>query len=138
MVHDPDIIIGWNVIQFDFNLLQKRCDFYHIKFAIGRDKRPPRWRQNNTSGQQYIDMAGRVILDGIDLLKTATYNFPSFSLDYVATELLGLGKKVDDVDNRIKEITDNFHHDKLALAAYNLEDCRLVTLIFEKTLLLPC
>jgi len=136
MVHDPDIIIGWNVIQFDFNLLQKRCDFYHIKFAIGRDKRPPRWRQNNTSGQQYIDMAGRVILDGIDLLKTATYNFPSFSLDYVATELLGLGKKVDDVDNRIKEITDNFHHDKLALAAYNLEDCRLVTLIFEKTLLL--
>ncbi len=34
------------------------------------------------------------------------------------------------------EITDNFLHNKQALAAYNLEDCRLVWLIFEKTQLL--
>lgn len=135
-VNDPDVFIGWNVIQFDFALLQKRCDLYGINFTIGRDGRAPRWRKNQNSEQQFIDVNGRIILDGIDLLKTATYNFPSFSLDYVARELLGLAKKVDDVDNRIKEITDNFHHDKLALAAYNLEDCRLVTLIFNKTQLL--
>ncbi len=134
--HDPDIIIGWNVVQFDFDLLQKRCDLHNIKFAIGRDDKAPRWRKNKNSGQQFIDIAGRVVLDGIDLLKTATYNFPSFSLEYVATELLGRSKKVEDVDNRVQEITDNFHQDKLALAAYNLEDCRLVTLIFEKTQLL--
>ena len=47
-----------------------------------------------------------------------------------------MGKKVADVDNRVQEITDNFHHNKAALAAYNLEDCRLVWLIFEKTQLL--
>ena len=134
--NDPDVFIGWNVIQFDFALLQKRCDLHGITFTIGRDGRSPRWRKNKTSEQQFIDVNGRIILDGIDLLKTATYNFPSFSLDYVARELLGLQKKVDDVDNRVKEITDNFHHDKLALAAYNLEDCRLVTLIFNKTQLL--
>ncbi|GLX76739.1 DNA polymerase [Thalassotalea insulae] len=134
--HDPDVVIGWNVVQFDFNVLQKRCDLYQLLFSIGRDGKAPRWRKNNNSGQQYIDIAGRVVLDGIDLLKTATYNFPSFSLDYVATELLARGKKVEDVDNRVQEITDNFHHDKLALAAYNLEDCRLVTQIFEKTQLL--
>lgn len=134
--NDPDVIIGWNVIQFDFALLQKRCDIHHIDFAIARDGRTPRWRKNKTSEQQFIDVNGRIILDGIDLLKTATYNFPSYSLDYVATQLLGLSKKVDDVDNRVQEINDNFHHDKLALAAYNLEDCRLVTLIFEHTQLL--
>ncbi|WP_346776926.1 DNA polymerase II [Thalassotalea sp. G2M2-11] len=134
--HDPDIIIGWNVIQFDFNLLQKRCDLHHIQFAIGRDGKAPRWRKNTNSGQQFIDIAGRVVLDGIDVLKTATYNFPSFSLDFVANALLGIGKKVDDVDNRVQEIIDNFHQDKLALAAYNLEDCRLVTCIFEHTHLL--
>ena len=134
--HDPDIIIGWNVINFDFDLLQKRYDLHGIKFAIGRDGRTPYWRKNQASDQQFIEINGRVILDGIDLLKTATYNFPSFSLDNVANTLLGIGKKVDDVDNRLQEITDNFHHDKTALAAYNLEDCRLVILIFKHTQLL--
>ena len=134
--HDPDIIIGWNVINFDFNLLQKRYDLYGIKFAIGRDGRTPYWRTNKASEQQFIEISGRVILDGIDLLKTATYNFPSFSLDNVANTLLGIGKKVDDVDNRLQEITDNFHHNKTALATYNLEDCRLVILIFKHTQLL--
>lgn len=134
--HDPDIIIGWNVINFDFNLLQKRYDLHGIKFAIGRDGRTPYWRTNKASEQQFIEISGRVILDGIDLLKTATYNFPSFSLDNVANTLLGIGKKVDDVDNRLQEITDNFHHNKTALAAYNLEDCRLVILIFKHTQLL--
>lgn len=136
-IFDPDIFIGWNVINFDFSLLQKRMDIYGVEFAIGRDNSVPRWRKNsNNIDQNFIEIAGRVVLDGIDLLKTATYNFPSFSLDNVANTLLGIGKKVDDVDNRMAEITDNFLHNKPALAAYNLEDCRLVWLIFEKTQLL--
>lgn len=138
--HDPDILIGWNVINFDFNLLQKRCDIHNIAFNIGRNSKPPRWRTRSAAGsqneQKFIDIAGRVVLDGIDLLKNATYSFPSFSLDFVANALLGQGKKVDDVENRVQEINDNFLHDKFALAAYNLEDCRLVTRIFEHTLLL--
>jgi len=134
--HDPDIIIGWNVINFDFDLLQKRYDLHGVKFTLGRDGSTPYWRRNKTSEQQFVEIAGRVVLDGIDLLKTATYNFPSFSLDYVANTLLGIGKKVIDVDNRVQEITNNFHHDKTALARYNLEDCRLVLLIFQHTQLL--
>ncbi|MBA6289932.1 DNA polymerase II [Colwellia sp. MB3u-4] len=134
--HDPDIIMGWNVINFDFALLQKRFDLYGLKFTIGRDKKAPHWRKNQSSEQQFIEINGRVVLDGIDLLKSATYNFPSFSLDNVANTLLGIGKKVDDVDHRIQEITNNFHHDKTALAIYNLEDCRLVLLIFQHTQLL--
>jgi DNA polymerase-2 len=136
-VFDADIFIGWNVINFDFLLLQKRCDLHGIIFGIGRDDTAPFWRKNaNNLDQNFIEIAGRVVLDGIDLLKTATYNFSSFSLDNVAHTLLGLGKKVSDVENRVQEITDNFYHNKPALAAYNLEDCRLVWLIFEKTQLL--
>lgn len=134
---DPDIIIGWNVINFDFMLLQKRCDFYGITFSLGRDDGIPAWRKNiNNDSQNFIEIAGRVVLDGIDLLKTATYNFSSFSLENIAQQILGVGKKVNDVDNRLKEITHNFHHDKTALATYNLEDCRLVWLVFQKTQLL--
>jgi len=134
--YDPDILIGWNVINFDMSLLQKRCDLHNINFAIGRDNSAPHWRKNKASEQKFLEIAGRVVLDGIDLLKTATYNFPSFSLENVAKSLLGIGKKVEDVDNRVKEITDNFHHNKPKLAAYNLEDCRLVWLIFEHTQLM--
>ena len=139
---DADIFIGWNVINFDFRLLQKRYDFHHLKFTIGRDGSAPRWRQNsNNTEQHFIEIAGRVVLDGIDLLKSATYSFPSFSLDNVANTLLGIGKKITEVakstpESRVQEITDNFNHNKTALAAYNLEDCRLVWLIFEKTQLL--
>ena len=134
--YDADVIIGWNVINFDFDLLQKRCDLLHIDFAIGRDGRNPYWRQNRMSDQKYISIAGRVVLDGIDLLKTATYSFPNFSLENVSRELLGVGKKVKNVESRLSEITHNFIHNKPALAAYNLEDCRLVWRIFEKTHLL--
>jgi len=60
--------------------------------------------------------------------------FPSFSLENVAQTLLGRGKKVEQgVDDRVAEIVHNFHHNKLVLAAYNLEDCNLVLDIFKKT-----
>ncbi|TKB43045.1 DNA polymerase II [Thalassotalea mangrovi] len=134
---DPDTIIGWNVVGFDMRLLQKRCDLHNIPFAIGRDGSILQWRQNRLSPEQHFVMIpGRVTLDGIDLLKTATYNFPSFSLEHVSQTLLGLGKDIDDVDNRGEEITRKFHQDKQALAKYNLMDCKLVWDIFIKTQLL--
>lgn len=134
---DADIFIGWNVINFDLQLLQKRCDFHHIKLAIARDGSQPYWRKKiNNNEQNFVEIAGRVVLDGIDLMKTATYTFSSFSLDNVASSVLGLRKNLNNADNRVKEITNNFKHNKPALAAYNLEDCRLVWLIFEKTQLL--
>lgn len=134
---DPDILIGWNVVNFDFRLLQKRCDINNVKFSIGRDGSAPYWRQNKLSPEQhFILIPGRVVLDGIDLLKTATYSFPSFSLENVARQLLGIGKAIENVENRGEEITRKFLYNKQSLAKYNLEDCRLVWLIFEKTQLL--
>ncbi|WP_260680572.1 DNA polymerase II [Thalassotalea sp. PS06] len=134
---DPDTIIGWNVVGFDMRLLQKRCDLHNIPFAIGRDGSVLQWRQNRMSPEQHFVMIpGRVTLDGIDLLKTATYNFPSFSLENVSQTLLGVGKEIDDVDSRGEEITRKFRHDKQALAKYNLMDCKLVWDIFIKTQLL--
>ena len=42
----------------------------------------------------------------------------------------------EDVNNRLEEIKHNFLHDKPKLAAYNLEDCRLVDAIFQHTRML--
>ena len=133
---DPDIIIGWNVIDFDFRLLAKRAEWHKLPFKIGRGGQNLFFRQSNTTQQGFVSIPGRVVLDGIDTLKTATYHFSSWALESVSQELLGEGKIIHDPFNRMDEINRQFREDKLALATYNLQDCRLVTQIFKKTHLL--
>ncbi|PCJ32183.1 MAG: DNA polymerase II [Moraxellaceae bacterium] len=134
---DPDIIVGWNVVNFDLRMLQVKCDQYHIPFSLGRNRLRPDWRKSQREGQHYfVVVPGRVVLDGIDTLKAATYNFESFSLENVAREFLDRGKLIHDVENRGAAIADLFRNDKLALAEYNIEDCQLVLDIFDKAQLL--
>lgn len=78
-------------------------------------------------------LPGRVVLDGIDWLKAAFYQFDSFSLENVSQQLLGEGKAIHNVSDRAGEISHMFAHDKWSLAYYNLTDCRLVWDIFKTT-----
>ncbi len=135
--YDPDLFIGWNVINFDFRLLLKRATLHRMSLKLGRGRQSASWRERNSdAGEGYVLIPGRMVIDGIDALKSATWHFESFSLESVARELLGKGKAINDVSNRMSEITHDFHHNKQKLAKYNLEDCRLVTEIFETTRLL--
>lgn len=131
--YDPDVIIGWNVIDFDFRLLHKRAEWNKIKLNIGRDNQPSFFRSSAQSQQGFITIPGRVVLDGIDMLKTATYHFRSWSLESVSQELLNEGKDIHNVHDRMDEINRMFKFDKPSLAKYNLQDCVLVNRIFEKT-----
>lgn len=134
---DPDIIIGWSVISFDFRLLLKRAERYGIALTIGRDSSAMTWREARSGSQPgFLNLAGRVVLDGIDALKSATYQFDSFSLEAVSQQLLGKGKKVEDVGNRMAHINHDFQHNKIKLAEYNLQDCVLVLDIFRHTRLM--
>ena len=131
---DPDVIIGWSVVNFDLKYLQDRCDALGIPFNLGRDTSPVRWRFLDQGQQRvFAVVPGRVVLDGIELLRTATYSFESFSLENVSRELLGRGKLVEDVDSRAHEIEAMHRSDPAALARYNLEDCVLVWDIFDQT-----
>ncbi|MFT5840805.1 MAG: DNA polymerase-2, partial [Flavobacteriales bacterium] len=131
---DPDIIVGWNVVNFDFRLLIKRAALYRVELSLGRDNQPISWRDaRNEVNLGFVSMPGRVVVDGIDALKTATYQFDSFSLENVAQTLLGKGKKTEDVDDRLAQIEHDFRHNKVKLAEYNLQDCQLVLDIFEHT-----
>ena len=131
--YDPDVLIGWNVVNFDLMYLQDTCDRLQLSFELGRNREPVSWRQARDNPNRHFALVpGRVVLDGIELMRTATYSFENFSLDHVAQKLLARGKLVDDVDQRGEEITRLFETDKQALAAYNLEDCKLVWDIFVK------
>ena len=131
--YDPDIFIGWNVINFDFRFLANKYQQYNIPFNLGRNKRTGSWRTSGDGQQHFITLPGRLVVDGIDSLKAATYSFESFSLEAVSRELLGTGKKIEDVDNRAAAIQELFENKPSALAEYNLQDCRLVEQIFAKT-----
>ncbi len=133
---DPDIIIGWHVVQFDLWVLERICKIQQVNFLLGRGGQKINWREDSQhEGRHYALVPGRVVLDGIELLRTAFYNFERFSLQFVATQLLGEGKLLDE-DSRGQEISELFINDKESLAAYNLQDCKLVWDIFEKTKLL--
>ncbi len=56
--------------------------------------------------------SGRLIIDGIEALKSAFWNFSSFSLETVAQELLGEGKSIDNPWDRMDEIDRRFAEDK--------------------------
>ncbi|MDM0111850.1 DNA polymerase II [Variovorax sp. J22R133] len=135
--NDPDVIIGWNIIQFDLRVLQKTADDCGAQFLPGRERRPIDWRTHpGKQGYLFAPTPGRLVIDGIDALKAAVWSFPSFSLETVSQALLGEGKAIGDEYDKMAEIERRYQQDKPALALYNIRDCELVLRIFEKAKLL--
>lgn len=134
--YDPDVLIGWNVVNFDAWYLQRVADQLGIELTLGREQRSVHWRELDDDGdRRTAQLPGRVLLDGIELLRAAFYRFESFSLENVSRQLLGEGKLLHGSE-RGREITELFQTDKTSLAAYNLKDCELVSDIFAHTSLL--
>jgi DNA polymerase-2 len=132
--HDPDAIIGWNLVQFDLRILQQHAQQMQRPLRLGRDGSAIEWREHGGRQEHWFaGIAGRLVIDGIEALRSATWSFPSFSLEHVAQSLLGEGKSIDNPYDRMAEIDRMFDEDKPALATYNLQDCVLVTRIFEKS-----
>ncbi|MBK3749075.1 DNA polymerase II [Stutzerimonas balearica] len=132
--HDPDAIIGWNLVQFDLRILREHARQLQVPLRLGRGGGELEWREHGMrSNHFFADAAGRLIIDGIEALRSAFWSFPSFSLESVAQTLLGEGKAIDNPYQRMAEIERMFAEDKPALARYNLKDCELVTRIFAHT-----
>lgn len=135
--NDPDVIIGWSVIQFDLRVLQKTANDCGAQLLLGRERRAIDWRTHpGKQGYLFASMPGRVIVDGIEALRAAMWSFPSFSLESVSQALLGEGKAIGDEYDKMAEIERRYQEDKPALAHYNIRDCELVLRIFDKVKLL--
>jgi DNA polymerase II len=136
---DPDVLIGWNVIDFDLTVLQRVAARLNHPLPLGREPGAIRLRKAEGyfgSGQAFIP--GRLALDGIDLLRGAFVRMDEYSLDAVAREVLGEGKAVaGDVRDRIAEILHNYRHDLAAFALYARTDARLAFDIVARLNLVP-
>ncbi|MGE5670842.1 MAG: DNA polymerase II, partial [Fibrobacterota bacterium] len=134
---DPDIFIGWNVIDYDFRVIQSRCEKHGIPFDIGRD-RYARIVPSRNSSQMSARIPGRLVMDVPFMLRSYFYTFEEYSLNFVASEMLGKTKSIELTDqDKINEINRQFAEDKEQLAAYNLQDAVLTLEIFDKAKILP-
>ncbi|MEJ1963267.1 MAG: DNA polymerase II [Gammaproteobacteria bacterium] len=131
---DPDVITGWNTIDFDFTVLERVAARVHHPFNLGRDTGAIRIRKaEGYFGSGQANIPGRVVLDGIDLLRGAFVRMEDYSLDAVARSVLGEGKAVKgDVKDRVGEILHNYRCDLPAFALYARTDARLAYDIVHK------
>jgi DNA polymerase-2 len=130
---DPDILVGWNVVGFDLDVLERRCRAQGLSFSLGRAGERAAVLGSGVAGRgnPVARVPGRVVLDGIDLLRASFRQFERYDLETVAQALLGRGKDIAPARDRVAEIRRMFREDPVALAAYNLEDCRLADAIFD-------
>ncbi|BCE00685.1 DNA polymerase II [Marinicellulosiphila megalodicopiae] len=129
---NPDIIIGWSVVDFDFNFLQNKSKQFNVPLNLGRNQETIVWQSRRDDDSKRLIIEGRVVVDGIDALKNTTYQLNKYSLDFVANHFLGKGKLIDHPEQRALEIVRLFEDQTDDFIAYNIEDCDLVWEIFIK------
>jgi len=142
MKFDPDIITGWNLIDFDLKLLQYLFSKHKINFDLGRDNQEAKIRiENNFFKSSSANFPGRQILDALNLIRDPfikeapsikNAKFDTYTLDDVSKTILGTGKLIKG-RKRHEELEKLYHTDQQKLVDYNLLDCKLVYDIMDKT-----
>lgn len=123
---DPDIITGWNMIDFDLRILKEKFEKYKIPFTLGRTD----WLCKLELNREFMrdsqaDFPGRMVLDGIQLLRTSFVKLENYKLETAAQAYLG-EKKLIGQENKGEEIDDLYRNNQQKLVDYNLKDSELV------------
>jgi DNA polymerase-2 len=129
---DPDVITGWNVVDFDLAVLTRLSARLAGPLELGRGAGETRLRVEPTyRAARQARVPGRVVLDGIQLLRGAFVRMDDYSLDAVAREVLAEGKSLAGPD-RADHILRLFKEDRAALVEYNRKDARLALDVIDK------
>ncbi|MEM8767855.1 MAG: 3'-5' exonuclease, partial [Pseudomonadota bacterium] len=137
-VLDPDVLTGWNVIDFDLSVLSRIAARVRHPFPLGRMPGQLRIRgAEGYFGSGQASLPGRLVLDGMDLVRGAFLRFDDMSLDAVSREVLGEGKALEgDVKDRAGEIMARYADDLEGFAFYARTDARLALEIVDRLNLL--
>ncbi|MGM5480442.1 MAG: DNA polymerase II [Nanobdellota archaeon] len=123
---NPDIITGWNVIDFDLKVIQEKAKEYNIKLDLGRDNKELSTRiESSFFRDSSAVVSGRLILDGIHLLRSSFIELENYKLNTAAKEFLD-DEKLLQGEDRFEEIEKKYHTNPKEFIAYNLKDSKLV------------
>ena len=130
---DPDLLTGWNVVDFDLRTWERRTTALHAKAPLGRVDGAIHFQQDlRFTRQARAGIPGRMVIDGIPLVRDAI-RLQDYRLETVARAVLGRGKKIDqEAPDAAAEIARLYREDPAALVAYNREDARLVLDVLDK------
>jgi len=134
-----NLILGWNVIDFDFKVIHERCKFYGLSLKLNKFDYNFRIRINKDFFKESsASYPGTLILDGIYLLKANNISFHNYKLETVAQEVLKEGKTIvfKNLGNKGDIIEELYRKDINKLIDYNLKDSQLVYEIVKKLNLL--
>lgn len=137
---DPDIITGWNVIDFDFRVLSRRFGALGVPFDIGRSDTAASFLDRVDSdgvtrwNRAKAIVPGRQVLDGLWLARMAGMGLEDYRLETVAQSVLGRGKRIDELpgETRTASVERLYRTDPRSLCVYCLEDTRLALEILQK------
>ncbi len=138
---EPQLIIGWNVINFDFKIIKQRFEKYSIPFELSKYKGENKLRilsdffKNST-----LHCPGVLIWDIIDVLKMNFITFDDYKLNTVAKSVLDdekinledEGEADHGITLKIKAIKNMFDKDPVKLIKYNFKDSLLTHKITHK------
>jgi DNA polymerase-2 len=89
---DPDVLTGWNVIDFDMAVLQKRSQACGLAFNWGRSQDEGQYLEGKRWGGSRMVVRGRQVVDALHIVRAALPRFEDYRLDTVARALLERGK----------------------------------------------
>jgi len=136
----PQVLIGWNVIDFDFKVIRDRMKTLSIPFKFSDSTNPCKLRiQKDFFRDSTMDCSGILVFDIIQILKSNYIVFEDYKLNTVAKKVLD-DEKIDleddendiSVANKIKAIENMLKKDPINLIKYNFKDSILVSRIVEK------
>ncbi len=130
---DPDVITGWNVIDFDLRVLAARCAACGVPFDVGRTTAPASFVERE-GRRATFQVPGRAALDAMRLVRASGERFDDLSLEAVAQAMLGEGKSVAARGlSKLDELDRLRRDDPEAFCAYCLRDAELVLRILART-----
>ena len=131
---DVDVLTGWNVVDFDLSVLATIASRLRYDMKLGRDGGHMRIRPaEGYFGSGSATIPGRIVLDGIDLVRGAFIRLDDYSLDGVSQVVLGEGKTLGgDGEDKVAQILDTYAHDLPRFTQYARTDARLALQIIEK------
>jgi DNA polymerase-2 len=132
---DPDVLTGWNVVDFDLRALAERFQSHSLPFRIGRSAEAAAYLPASGGRASRVVVPGRQVWDAVRIVRAAPERYEDYTLETVAETVLGYGKRLSlaEGESRLQAIGRLAREDPVEFCRYCLQDARLVQEIFART-----
>ena len=91
---DPDVLTGWNVVDFDLRVLAERFRVHGLPFRLGRSDEEAAYLPATGGRASRAVVPGRQVWDAVRIVRAAPERYEDYTLETVAETVLGYGKRL--------------------------------------------